>query len=141
MCSPPPATASGANHENEDQYLRRGRALGLFWAKEGKGNSSSVHPAHSSPASSRNPNSFIFICSDFRLIWSNLAARVTFPPVSSSALAIRSFSSAAAFWRTISLSPVSPLGAADTAPPGAAPAVRAPLPWLVAQRTPPPNSL
>src|SRR5262249_16075165 len=63
--------------------------------------------AHSSPPWSRSPNSFIFVWWDLRLICRSPAARVTFPPVSSSALAIKSFSSSADFMLTMSLSPVS----------------------------------
>ena len=59
-------------------------------------------------AVSRSPNSFILVCSDLRLICSNFAARVTLPPVSSRALAMRSRSSSAAFIRMMSLRPPSP---------------------------------
>ena len=60
---------------------------------------------------SRSPSSFILICSDLRLICSRFAARVTFPPVSSSARVMSSVSSSACACRTISFIDA-PLGAA-----------------------------
>src|SRR5207237_8467131 len=72
---------------------------------------------YSSPPSSRSPNSFILVWSDLRLICKSLAARVTLPEVSSSALMMWAFSTSAVVIFTTSLSEVPGAAAAIAASP------------------------